>query len=266
MTTMRSPVNRLLAAPLAPRAVVRRSFHWSRLALAAVMLVAALPRVEAAQDEQAAAIEKRLADSVRYLTSEELDGRGVGTKGLDLAAAYIAKQFEEAGLKINLFDGKPFQKFTINTATDLGPDNRLTLAGPPPRPGEKPQSIPLGVGKDFTPLAMSGSAAFDAPLVFVGYAISGKAEKYDDFQGIDVAGKVLIVLRHEPQQDDPKSVFDGTRDSPHAWINRKVANAAERGPRPSSSAPTSWRSASTWSRAAKSGSRPSIAWPQPRKS
>ena len=179
------------------------------------MLVAALPRVEAAQDEQAAAIEKRLADSVRYLTSEELMAAASAPRGLDLAAAYIAKQFEEAGLKINLFDGKPFQPTTpINTATDLGPDNRLTLAGPPPRPGEKPQSIPVGVGKDFTPLAMSGSAAFDAPLVFVGYAISGKAEKYDDFQGIDVAGKVLIVLRDEPQQDDPKSVFDGSAIPP----------------------------------------------------
>jgi hypothetical protein len=188
-------------------------------------LLAALGAIAAPVDEEAAAIERRLAESAKYLASEELEGRGARTRGLDLAADYIAKQFEQAGLKTALIEGKPFQTFSITTAVDLGKENRLALTGPPAGEGQPPQTIELAVRKDYTPLALSGSGAFDAPLVFAGYGITAEAEKYDDYAGIDAAGKVVIVLRHEPQQDDPKSVFDGTRESPHAWMSRKVSNA-----------------------------------------
>ena len=152
---------------------------------------------------------------------------GSGTKGIELAAEYIARQFAAAGLKTNLFDGKPFQKFSIGSSSELGKNNKLTFVGPPPKEGAQPQTIELVVEKDYNPLALGGSKSFDLPLVFVGYGITAKAEKYDDYQGLDVAGKAVIVLRHEPQQEDPKSVFNGTRDSPYAAILRKVANAQE---------------------------------------
>ena len=195
-----------------------------RLALATLFCVAALQRAVA---EEPAEIEKRLGDAVRYLASDQLEGRGVGTKGLDLAAEFIARQFAEAGLKTQLSEGGPFQEFSFNLPPELGKENRLTLVGPPSKPGEKPQTIDLTVGKDFLPLAVSGAASFDRPLVFAGYGITAKAEKYDDFQGIDVSGKIVIVLRHEPQQDDPKSVFDGTRESAYARLDRKVTTALE---------------------------------------
>jgi hypothetical protein len=195
-----------------------------RLVLAMLFCVAALLRAAA---EEPAEIEKRLGNAVRYLASDQLEGRGVGTKGLDLAAEFIARQFAEAGLKTQLSERGPFQEFTFNLAPELGKENRLALVGPPLKSGQKPQTIDLTVGKDFLPLAASGVASFDRPLAFVGYGITAKAEKYDDFREIDVSGKIVILLRHEPQQDDPKSVFDGTRESAYARLDRKVAAALE---------------------------------------
>src|SRR6185503_6453061 len=75
-----------------------------------------------------------------------------------------------------------------------------------------------------------------APLVFAGYGITAKDLKrdnepfiYDDFAGIDVKGKVVILIRKEPQQKDAKSPFNGTQTTQHAPFTRKLANASEHG-------------------------------------
>ncbi len=179
--------------------------------------------------DEAALAERRLAETVQYLTSEELEGRGVGTKGLDLAAEYIAQQFGQAGLKTQLYEGKPFQKFVFSRGAKLGPNNRVRLVGPPAKKGGPPQVLELRVGEDFTPMSLSGSGEFDLPMVFAGYSITAPKENYDDYAGVDVRGKAVVVLRHEPQQADPKSVFAGTQYSEHASFVRKVANAREHG-------------------------------------
>jgi hypothetical protein len=184
-------------------------------------------RLQAA--DEASSIEKRLADSARYLSSDELEGRGTETKGLALAAEYIAQEFRRAGLRTDLFDGTPFQEFQLTTAAKLGKNNRLALIGPAASDGGQPQRIELKLAEDFTPLPMSGSATFDLPLVFVGYGITAKDVGYDDYQGVDVTGKAVLILRHEPQQADPDSPFDGTKTSAHAPFTRKVSNAFEHG-------------------------------------
>ena len=79
------------------------------------------------------------------------------------------------------------------------------------------------LGEGFNPLALGGSHTFDAPAVFAGYGISAKDEKYDDYAGIDVKGKVVIVLRHQPQRSNPHGLF-GNHDSPYAPFSRKVAD------------------------------------------
>ena len=87
------------------------------------------------------------------------------------------------------------------------------------------------------PLAAGGSGRFDLPLVFAGYGITAPAEHYDDYAplasgeagstGATVKGAAAIVLRQEPQKDNPHSVFDGNQASQHAALTRKVANASE---------------------------------------
>jgi hypothetical protein len=181
----------------------------------------------AAEDDKAD--EQRLLETVKYLASDELEGRGVGTKGLDLAADYLAGQFRAAGLKTDLYDGSPFQKFKMTIGSSLGPNNSLALVGPAATDGKVQERIELKLGEQFNPLAMGGSGKFDLPLAFVGYGISGKEEKYDDYAGIDVKGKAVIILRHEPQQANPHSAFDGTNNSQHAPYKRKLSNAYEHG-------------------------------------
>ena len=196
--------------------------------LALLWTATVLPCAVAA-DEEVAAIEKRIADAARYLSSDELEGRGVETEGLELAAKYIAEQFEQAGLKTDLYDGTPMQEFKFTTSAKMGPENKLTLVGPPGENGDGPVSIELKVAEDFSPMAASGAGRFDLPLVFIGYGITGNEEKYDDYAGVDVDGKMVVILRHEPQQDDVKSVFNGKKASEHAPLRRKISNAFEHG-------------------------------------
>ncbi len=188
--------------------------------------------VAAAEDTEAAkAIEARLGSDTRYLASDELEGRGVGTAGLDKAAQYIAEEFKKAGLKTEIFEGQPYQKFTVPSSVDRGPADRNTLVlVPPPAADGKPGApVTLKLEQDFQSLAIGGAAKVEGPVVFAGYGISAKEQKYDDYAGVDVKGKVVIVVRKEPQQDKADSVFSGKQASPHAPFVRKIANAAEKG-------------------------------------
>lgn len=188
--------------------------------LAALLLVFSTTLARA---EDSAAVEKRLADSVKYLSSDELEGRGIGSQGLELAAQHVADEFRKLGLKTELFEGTPYQKFQLTTGAKLGQTNEVQLVGPEGKPRK------LKLGQDFTPLALGGSGAMDLPLVFVGYGITAKKEQYDDYDGLDVKDKAVIVLRHEPQQNNPHSAFEGTKNSAYAPFMRKISNAYEHG-------------------------------------
>src|SRR5262245_41354779 len=204
------------------------------IALAAVLLAI---QGSAHAAENAAESESRLRETVTYLASDALEGRGVGTEGLNKAAEYIAAQFAQFGLKTSLFHGTPFQEFETTVAVEMGPaeHNRLSLAGPAPQGDGSPRSE-LKLTETFTPLAVGGSGSFDGPLVFAGYGITAKnlkrADKplvYDDYAGIDAKGKVVIILRKEPQQKDKSSPFDGDKTTQHALFTRKLDNAIEHG-------------------------------------
>jgi len=187
-------------------------------------------RTSAESQEELAAIEARVARRAEFLASDELEGRAAGSKGLEMAAQFIAEEFRQIGLDTTACGGTPFQSFTATIGTRLGPDNRLVFRGSAGRRQSdraQPQEIEPAVGKDYLPLAVSGSGEFDLPLVFVGYGITAEKLGYDDYADVDVNGKAVIILRHEPRQDDPQSPFNGTSDSPFAPISRKLANAVE---------------------------------------
>ena len=211
------------------------------LGLTAVLVLAAIvagpvrrnAAAEAVTAESSAAVtaaDERLAAVTKYLASDELEGRGIDTQGLDKAADFIAKQFADLGLKTRLFDDSPFQRFSVTTGASLGEKNELEFFGPT-IDGESTEAVKQVSGKDFTPLAIGGSGKFDLPLVFVGYGITAKTEGYDDYAGVDVKDKAVIVLRHEPEQDNPHSVFNGQASSEYAAFRRKVSNAYEHGAR-----------------------------------
>ncbi|MFZ5831818.1 MAG: M20/M25/M40 family metallo-hydrolase [Planctomycetota bacterium] len=178
---------------------------------------------------------EQIAADVRYLASDELEGRGLGSEGIDKAAEYIAEQFRAAGLNTDVFDGSPMQRFTKGVRGTLGQRNRLALVGPleNEQNGEaatgRVAHRPLKLGEDYTPLSLSNSARLDVPLVFAGYGITARQHGYDDYDGIDVKGKAVIVLRHEPRQDDEDSPFSGTKDSIYAYLQTKAGNAQVHG-------------------------------------
>ncbi len=172
-------------------------------------------------------VRQRLRESVEFLSSAELEGRGPGSRGIETAAEWVAKEFAAIGLSTQILDNGPFQPFTMTLETKLGEqkENTAELVGPADGGGEK--IIPLVLSSDWTPLAAGGSGAFEIPLAFAGYGITARIEEYDDYASLIARGKAIIILRHEPQQENPHSVFDGNENSQYAALSRKIANASE---------------------------------------
>jgi len=201
-------------------------------------LACAVPRAggPARAEESAAgasrdAVLERLRQAVTWLAAPEREGRGPGTPGIDAAADWVAAQFAEIGLAAPVA-GEAFQPFAMTLDAKLGPAsaNTLELVGPPTADGGA-TVVPLVLGRDFTPLAAGGSGRFELPLVFAGYGITAPAEHYDDYaplaDGGVAKGAALVLLRQEPQKDDPHGAFEGNQTSQHAALARKVANASE---------------------------------------
>ena len=167
----------------------------------------------------------RLTSDLKYLASDELEGRGVGTNGLNVAADYVAKAFKDAGLNVTTAGGDPFQEFTMTTGAKLGPTNTLKLVGP------EGKTIELAIDKDFQVCSFGASGTFNAELVFGGYAIDAKDDKYQDLEGIDIKGKVVIVIRKTPRQGDAHGPFAAGHggQSRHADLRAKISNAFGKG-------------------------------------
>jgi hypothetical protein len=192
--------------------------HFVRALLLASLWVAAAGCNRAAVASTRPTTAPSARDAIYYLASDELEGRGVGTKGIDQAAHYIADQFRRDGLKpLPTFDGY-FQRFEMNTGAFVDKGTRLTVGGDS-----------LVLDKSFKPLGFSGSGAFDGPVVFAGYGISSAKYDYDDYSGLDVTGKVVLALRFEPHNEAGKSRFVKGAYSEEATFKRKAEVAAERG-------------------------------------
>lgn len=160
---------------------------------------------------------------IAYLASEELAGRYVGTAGIDKAAHHIADTFAKLGLQPAVSGGDYFQSFKMLTSTTVDPKTTLTAAGEQAKRDQ-----------DYQPLSFSSEGTFDGPLAFVGYGIASKEQKYDDYAGVDVKGKVVLAFRFEPQDEKGKSRFQPATAEKGDWsdeagIPSKAKAAAERG-------------------------------------
>ncbi len=136
-----------------------------------------------------------LKEHVRYLASDELEGRGAGTKGSQLAREYIAALFAEWGLRPMGKNGSYFQSFTFPGRLRLGEGNHLELTLPN---RQRRTFIPE---QDFLPLALSSSGEVEGEIIFVGYGISAPEKNYDDYANIEVRGKIVLALRGMPAND-----------------------------------------------------------------
>jgi Zn-dependent M28 family amino/carboxypeptidase len=157
------------------------------------------------QDKQAASaapimgIDARIRAHVKFLSSDLLEGRGMGQRGSDIAAEYIATQFALDGLKPAGDQDTYFQEVPMVSVTTL-PDTTFSLV---PKTGEPLQLKNLD---DFVVHneTQTEVADIDAPIVFVGYGITAPEYKWDDYKGVDLKGKVALLFVNEPTSDDPK--------------------------------------------------------------
>ncbi len=159
---------------------------------------------------------------VKFLASDELRGRGDGTRQLDAAADYIARRFRAFGLRPAGDNRTYLQHFMMTVGAKLGPKNSLAYES-----GGTRKTFALE--QDFIPFSFSESITLEAPMVFAGYGITAPEYHYDDYKGIDASGKIVLVLRHEPQENDEKSVFAGKQFTTHADMVSKAINARDHG-------------------------------------
>lgn len=162
-------------------------------------------------------------DEVKFLASKNMKGRATGSPELEKCAAFIAEKFRSFGLQP--LDGKSYyQAFEVTTNARLGDRNRFAYSA-------GGMQVKLSFPDDFMPFNFSARAPMSGSVVFAGYGITAPEYNYDDYKGIDANGKIVLILRHEPQEYDDKSVFDGKVYTQHAQLWSKVTNAKMHGAR-----------------------------------
>ncbi len=148
-----------------------------------------------------------------FLSADEMAGRKTGSHEAQIAANYIASEFMRFGLKPMGDDGTYFQGFDLVTAW---PDKQnMELIA---RQNGVEKSYQFDHDFDFSDLLESdNSATATGALVFLGYGVNAPEYGYNDFAGIDLRGKIALVLTHEPQESDPNSKFKGKWNTIHAY-------------------------------------------------
>ena len=154
---------------------------------------------------------------VKYLASPEMRGRATGSPELEKAAAFIRDQFRSMNLQ-PLSGDSYYQDFEVTTSARLGPRNVLKYSSGRTR-------LTLKNQQEFVPLNLSSAGKASGEVVFAGYGITAPEYNYDDYAGLDVRGKIVLVLRHEPQEFDEKSVFEGKVYTSHSQTFSKAVNA-----------------------------------------
>ena len=160
-----------------------------------------------------------LRDRVRYLASDALTGRGVGTPGIDSARDYIAAEFKKYGLQPGGDHGSFLQSFEASAGVRVK-EPALMKVG----------STVLSLDRDWSPLGMSASGSAQGAVVFAGYGITAADYGYDDYAKIDAKGKIVLVLRYEPPPKSAKSPFRTMPQySTYATLRAKAINARDHG-------------------------------------
>jgi hypothetical protein len=184
------------------------------LALAAAMFVAAAPAPPPAP---------WLLDHVKVLAAPEMQGRASGSAGAERAATYIAGELQRLGLRPGGEGGTWRQSFTVPTGVRLGDVNALALRAPASRA--------LELGRDFTPLAVSAEGRQEANVVFVGHGITAPDLGWDDYAGVEVRDRIVLVLDGEPRRGDPAGPFRRPDVYHYTERSHKIINAREHGAR-----------------------------------
>jgi hypothetical protein len=189
-----------------------------RKALPILALVCFASAADTAPGAATADPHRYLAD-IQTLTQARMEGRGDGTKGLGLAAGVLEHRYKSLGLSPAGTHGY-LQPFSVITGAKLKSDNTLIVGN-----GDKATALELN--RDFVPFSFSSSGAVNSNLVFAGYGATAPELGYDDYAGVDVKDKVVVVLRYEPAAFAQRSGNQGLTQ--HAQVITKAINARNHG-------------------------------------
>ncbi len=175
--------------------------------------------------------EKRLSDHVKVLASDEFEGRGIATEGEKKTVKYLSEQFEAAGLQPGGDkgdDGKRgwTQAVPLIKSSFDGPVTATLGEGK-----QAPKTLKQGEDVAILPAQTDDTkiAIENAPLVFLGYGVSAPERKWDDFKGVDLKGKIGVVLINDPDFETGKGDFGGKAMTYYGRWTYKYEEAARQG-------------------------------------
>lgn len=160
----------------------------------------------------------RIEADVRYLADDSMEGREAGTAGYDLAADYVAMRYRDLGLEPAGDDGTYFQRVPLLKATRVDAGGAFGIT-------RDARTVSLVLGKQFLPALnyQASTHSLTAPAVFVGHGVHAPEVGYDDFEGVDVTGKIAIIFSGAPSR------FDNNRRAFYSNGTEKLRTVAERG-------------------------------------
>jgi aminopeptidase YwaD len=194
--------------------LMRNSLRFRLLVVIAAALLLSAASAPVQQADPA-----RYLNDIKSLTAPEMGGRGAGTKGLTRAEHLIEKRYKELGLQPAGVNGYA-QPFTVITGARLKTDNHFSV-----QTAETKKD--LKIDQDFVPFSFSSSGQVAGALVFAGYGATADEFHYDDYAGIDVKDKIVVVLRYEPLGFGDKSGNHGLTQ--HSQLITKAINARNHG-------------------------------------
>lgn len=155
---------------------------------------------------------------VEFLAGDLLEGRAAASRGHDIAAAYVAAQFRESGLRPGGAADSFFQAVPLVEATAVLPGSSAEWVV-----NDKARSFEYGTHYLPTADFMSASSTLTAPLTFVGFGVDAPELDYNDFANVDVQGRIAVILSGAPAK------FPNDQRAYYSWSNTKYTTLAARG-------------------------------------
>ncbi len=186
---------------------------------------------------------------VKFLADDLLEGRGTATRGHDLAALYVAAQFEAMGLEPGGVDGTFFQPIRFRTAAIVPARSSVTLV----RDGTEGR-LTWGADYYMTGALRDAESSVEGPVVFVGQGVTAPNVGVDDYRGVDARGKIVAFLRGSPE------VLPSEERAHHGRTRTKLDNAAAHG---AIGAIQLWSEGSNFVGGVRRAARPSMTWLDP---
>ena len=156
-----------------------------------------------------------ILEHIKFLSDDKRAGRYPGTRQSRDVIAYLINQLKTYGVQPAGESGSFKQTFSILDSVKIGKNNSLKL-----------NDRPLRIEEDYIPLWFSGNASLSSQIIFAGYGINMITDSlvWNDYKGLDVDGKWVMVMRHSPERENPHSPF-----APHSDLHKKMIEARDRG-------------------------------------